>query len=477
MKTIHGLMGASKGIRLANWTKSRATTRVLHSLVVLSLSVPNLLAPFPVRAREGSPADQAAGDNFADMPASHLVPSDPVEVTRPTFPRREPRAADRSLEPATLHSAGAGREPAASEDIPVSSQTLDPPIPPDEPFIILESHAEHQHPYIQTTYFDTNCPVGQHPTERYGVCAATFTFYNGYTQPIGSFFGGYDLTVGYQDPFWRNYGFTFYTSETDACLAGIFNAVVKCKQQSVHQEQVFKATEQMTLQPHESITLTKTIFWSLDQEITWADSRSLRSFCTDPKECRFGTVVKATNPVGHPVNSYTGGLDYPVEDLSLATPSGPLAFIRSYSSIWLEPTTLGYGWAHNQDVHLTFPDDPGGDYGVVWFKAHSANEYAFLENGDGTYTPASGLLANLTRDPGPPIRYTIVDASQNRYVFDETGKLLSWSDPQDRSLAYTYNASGRLERVTDGISGRYLDLTYNEQGRIALVAGTIPREI
>jgi YD repeat-containing protein len=109
---------------------------------------------------------------------------------------------------------------------------------------------------------------------------------------------------------------------------------------------------------------------------------------------------------------------------------------------------LGFGWAHNHDTRLIFPGDPGGQAGKVLFKAHSANQYEFVDNGDGTYAPVPGLLASLSRDDGPPITYTIIDPRQATYTFDEFGKLLTWADPQGHSWTYTYDGSSRLDRVT-----------------------------
>jgi hypothetical protein len=148
MKTIHGLMGASKGIRLANWTKSRATTRVFHSLVVLSLAVPSVLVPFPVRRLESSPSGQVVGDRIADLPASLVAAADPVEVARLAFRRPAPRVGDRpgglGLPPSPEKDS---KMPYPLEDLGSTAREVQS-VPPNEPFAILESHAEHAHQWI-----------------------------------------------------------------------------------------------------------------------------------------------------------------------------------------------------------------------------------------------------------------------------------------------------------------------------------------
>lgn len=63
---------------------------------------------------------------------------------------------------------------------------------------------------------------------------------------------------------------------------------------------------------------------------------------------------------GMPINTQTGGYDYSIEDLSIATSYGPLAFRRSYSTLvtGVFTNTLGYGWTHNLDTRLVFTTQP-----------------------------------------------------------------------------------------------------------------------
>jgi RHS repeat-associated protein len=180
------------------------------------------------------------------------------------------------------------------------------------------------------------------------------------------------------------------------------------------------------------------------------------------------TQGNSQGSAGDPINTRTGGFDFSVVDLSIPTPAGNLAFERSYSSLAtaLYTTTLGYGWTHTLDTHLIFPDDPGGQTGIVLFKAHSVNQYKFTDNGDGTYTAFPGVIMTLTRQEGPPITYQVTNPSQSVYTFDETGRLIQWADAQGFSWTYTYDINNRLDRVTDDTTQYYLDLGYDGQGRI-----------
>ncbi|MGH2620385.1 MAG: RHS repeat-associated core domain-containing protein [Anaerolineales bacterium] len=209
------------------------------------------------------------------------------------------------------------------------------------------------------------------------------------------------------------------------------------------------------------------------------------SFCSagkgfaDNRECAFSRQAGTQGPAGDPINTRTGGFDYPVDDLSIPTSAGDLLFQRSYSSLATNvyTTYLGSGWTHNLITELNFPGDPGGVAGRVLFKAHSANTYEFIDHGNGTYSAWPGLGATLVANPGPPITYNLVDDSQNEYTFDASGALLNWEDPQGHTWTYTYDGNGRLDTVTDGSGLRFIDLSYDPQGRIDRVADHTGRDV
>lgn len=49
-----------------------------------------------------------------------------------------------------------------------------------------------------------------------------------------------------------------------------------------------------------------------------------------------------------------------------------------------------------------------------------------------------------------------------------------WADPQGHTLTYSHDVNGRLDRVTDDMGLRYLDLDYDGQGRVQGVADSRP---
>jgi YD repeat-containing protein len=170
-----------------------------------------------------------------------------------------------------------------------------------------------------------------------------------------------------------------------------------------------------------------------------------------------------------PVNTHTGTMSYPVKDMELSTGAGTLSFSHTYISSEINRFTspLGVGWVHNQDIRLIFPSANEPPY--VLFKDHSGNLYRFQDMGDGSYAPYAGITSTLVKNSGNPVTYTLKDQSQNVYLFDLDGKLLSLTDANGRAFTYTYGSNGQLSRVSADNETRYLDFSYDQQDRLESV--------
>jgi|GEM_PF-1856171 len=196
----------------------------------------------------------------------------------------------------------------------------------------------------------------------------------------------------------------------------------------------------------------------------------------DPRESATTTCTCSQGYAGDPINTRTGGFDYTWVDLAIPTSAGPLVFQRTYASpaTNIYTSTLGYGWTHNQDTRLSLPPTPGAGQ-IIQFKSHSANQYAFIDNGNGSYTPGFGVSASLTYNAGTS-KYKVVNSDQAVYTFDAGGKLLTWADPQGHVLNYTY-ASGRLTQVSANGGARYLNFAYDAQSRLSAVSDHAGRQV
>jgi RHS repeat-associated protein len=105
------------------------------------------------------------------------------------------------------------------------------------------------------------------------------------------------------------------------------------------------------------------------------------------------------------------------------------------------------------------------------------NRFRFTENLDGvTYVPPPGRKDILVRNgvSGP---WTLtLQQSRSRYEFDATGALTAMKDDYGNTLNVTY-ISGRVDRITDAVSGRYVSVTYGANGRIHLVTDFTGRQV
>ena len=192
-------------------------------------------------------------------------------------------------------------------------------------------------------------------------------------------------------------------------------------------------------------------------------------------DCLLSNQNGALAKTEKPINTLSGSKSDQATDLMIQTATGQLTFDRYYSSraINIYTTTLGYGWAHNLDSRLIYPDDQEGIDDYVLFKAHSASLYKFAINGDGTYSPTSGIVGELSCSGST---CSLLLPNSELYTF-ENRKLLTWTDSKGNSRSYTYDSTnGQLIRVTDNVSSRYISLSYT-QGRISSITNSSGRNV
>jgi RHS repeat-associated protein len=184
---------------------------------------------------------------------------------------------------------------------------------------------------------------------------------------------------------------------------------------------------------------------------------------------------------GGPINTGNGNYTYQQSTPAIPTVSDPLQLQWTYNSLnsgaypdpslalrtSLPATTsaLGVGWSLNYDTHLDLSGDP------VMMRAAHGTPFKFERVGDG-FRAAPGVRATLTQTNG---LYYVTAPNQASYVFSDTGQILRQLDPQGNAAEFSYDTGGRLERVTESVSGRYLELDYDAEGRLISVTDPASR--
>ena len=145
------------------------------------------------------------------------------------------------------------------------------------------------------------------------------------------------------------------------------------------------------------------------------------------------------------VNPALGALVLTANDASVAVAGPALAVNRVYNSTDTRTTTMfGRGWSSTYEVSLGLPADTAAPGAVITVNHPDGRTEAFTRSGVAWVGP-TGSASTLAADGG------------------------GWTHATRGGLTYTFNAAGRLDRVTDDL-GRTLTMTYDGTGRLSTVA-------
>ena len=200
-------------------------------------------------------------------------------------------------------------------------------------------------------------------------------------------------------------------------------------------------------------------------------------FPTDePPEIRSCTQPNAppnSNPpppnVGLPVNLITGNVWFDQTDAAMPGRGRGLGFTRSYnSSLALRDVggAFGRGWFHPYEQALSFPRPEIlklrlGDGSPLWFEDTDSN---------GTFV---GMLPRLESS-----WFTVSGGVYTRHfkeggteTYDSAGRFTGSSDEFGNAVSIQYDASGRIETITESGGGRALTLAHDSAGRLTALSG------
>jgi RHS repeat-associated protein len=169
-------------------------------------------------------------------------------------------------------------------------------------------------------------------------------------------------------------------------------------------------------------------------------------------------------------------------DLQIPTAGFPLAISRSYESARALDGLLGIGWSLNLTAHLYYATylyaAPNTYLKEADVTLPSGVQYRFTENADGVhFTAPVSRYDVLLKNPDGSFDLAIGDGS-TQYHFGATGRLESIRDEFGNRLVLTYDSTERLQRIADDSgSGRYLDVYYGADGRIATIQDHSGRQV
>ncbi|HWL35055.1 MAG TPA: DUF6531 domain-containing protein [Frankiaceae bacterium] len=184
----------------------------------------------------------------------------------------------------------------------------------------------------------------------------------------------------------------------------------------------------------------------------------------------FGNSDSATPYTGSqadPVNSLTGALSDEFTDAAVAARGGGLAQVRSYTSADDTVGELGRGWTYAYEESVSV--DP--TTGTATVHLGTGQRLTFTRNADGTYAPAFGVRNTLVRRSDGTFARTDKQAVTSAY--DPQGRLVTRRDRNGQGPTLAYGADGRLATVSS--SGRTLTFAHDPvSGRLTRV--TLPDE-
>ncbi len=194
----------------------------------------------------------------------------------------------------------------------------------------------------------------------------------------------------------------------------------------------------------------------------------------EPKECD-----KCTKS---PCYVATGIYARTAVDLTIPTAGTfSLAASRLYDSSRVVDSPLGLGWSSSLTPRLyyatylvTAPSTYSHEADVV---LPDGVVYTFTIDGLGMFTPPAGRYDKLVRNGDGTYSLTL-QHTRTVYSFTADGSLSSLTDDFGNVITWTYDSSGRVQRVADSAgSGRYIDLTWGADGRLSTLTDNSGRQI
>ncbi|MCG9968493.1 DUF6531 domain-containing protein [Pelotomaculum terephthalicicum JT] len=150
----------------------------------------------------------------------------------------------------------------------------------------------------------------------------------------------------------------------------------------------------------------------------------------------------------------------------------PITFNLNYNSLMLAKGPLGKGWGHNYETWL----DPQQDDSVkLHWTANRCNTFNPAGNNQYTSSDQACRVDLLVKNTDGS--YDLTRKDQSVYRFNTSGKLTQILNGHGQSINLSYDGSNRLQTISEPLSGRSLNLTYNTGSLIAGITDSLSQQI
>jgi len=187
----------------------------------------------------------------------------------------------------------------------------------------------------------------------------------------------------------------------------------------------------------------------------------------DPTESKEVCVPSLTRD---PIRIYDGNNIESTIDLRLLSPSsGGFTFERFYNSRSELIGPQGYGWSHSYSPSLV---DQYEYHETTYLKIidETGRGIYFTSDGDDQYLGAFKEPTRVAMEDGNYVWHRL---EGSRYTFNTEGRLIWIEDALGNRRNLTYDASNRLETVTDEASSRVFGFYYNADGFLDHISGPV----
>ncbi len=177
------------------------------------------------------------------------------------------------------------------------------------------------------------------------------------------------------------------------------------------------------------------------------------------------------DPSTDPIDVYRGEQVLSQELLTVPGSLLPLSVSLTYHSQRLKDGPTGRGW-EDPYAGTRLQELPNGDVKIYW-TTHRYNRFTPLGHGEYQATHSACRWDQLVKQADGQFMVTRKD--QTVYQFNPQGQLTTLTHSRGQMLQFSYSPTGLLQRVTEPVSGIYLDYVYNSDGLVETVSDPLGR--